>query len=321
MTKIAILDDYQNVALKMADWNLLSEDVEIVVFDDHLAEWERVAERLQGFDIVCIMRERTPFPRALFEALPDLRLLVTSGMRNASIDLEAAVAAGVTVSGTKASGQATAELTWGLILALLRHVPLEDRAMHEGGWQNTIGNELQGKTLGLFGLGRLGSRVAQIGNAFGMEVLAWSQNLTDARASECGARRVDKDALLAASDVVSIHLILSERSRDLLGAAELARMKPTAVLVNTSRGPIVNEAALIEALEHGRIRGAGIDVYDTEPLPYDHPLRKLGNVVLTPHIGYVTEESYRSFYQGMVEAVRAYLDGAPINVIALPDGS
>jgi phosphoglycerate dehydrogenase-like enzyme len=316
MIKLAILDDYQNVALQMADWSVLNDDVEIIIFDDHAVEIDRVAERLQGCEIVCIMRERTPFPRALIEKLPDLKLLVTSGMRNAAVDLAAARDCGITVSGTEGSSHATAELAWGLILALLRHIPLEHQSMREGGWQETLGHDLRGKTLGLLGLGRLGAQVAAVGNAFGMEVLAWSQNLTEERAGECGATRVEMADLLGRADIVSIHLVLSERTRGLLGREEFEQMKSSAALINTSRGPIVNEAALIYALEHGQIHAAGIDVYDVEPLPYDHPLRALDNVILTPHVGYVTEETYRAFYRGMVEDVQAYLAGAPIRVIA-----
>lgn len=315
MTQVAILDDYQNVALEMADWNLLPNGVEIQVFDDHVADLDGVAARLEEFEVICAMRERTPFPRALLERLPNLKLLITSGMRNAAIDVEAAAEAGVIVCGTRAGGHATAELTWGLILCLLRHLPMEHESVVEGGWQVGIGNDLNGKTLGVLGLGRLGGRVAAVGNAFGMKVIAWSQNLTAERAAEHGAERVDLDALLAQSDVVTIHLVLSERTRDLLGRDQLAKMKPTAILINTSRGPIVNEQALIDVLTRRQIRGAGLDVYAVEPLPYDHPIRHLSNVVLTPHVGYVTEETYRLFYGDMVEDIRAYLEGKPIRVI------
>ncbi len=321
MSKIAILDDYQNVALTMADWSVVPDEHEIVVFDDHLADIEQVADRLKDFEIICIMRERTPLPRQLIEMLPNLKLLITSGMRNASIDLAAAADAGVTVCGTGASGFATAELAWSLIQALFRNIGIEDRSMREGGWQNTIGNELRGKTIGILGLGRLGGRVASYARAFEMNVLAWSQNLTAERAAECGAELVPLDDLLARSDIVTVHLVLSDRTRNLLGAAELAKLKPTAYLVNTSRGPIVNEVALMDVLEHGRIRGAGLDVFDVEPLPFDHPMRNLSNAILTPHLGYVTEETYRLFFAEMVENIVAYMDGAPIRVLQAPPTS
>jgi len=318
MTRIAVLDDYQNVALDMADWDRLPDGVEVVTFDDHLFDTDAVAERLAEFDIVCAMRERTPFPRPLLERLPNLKLLITSGARNASIDLRAAAEHGVTVCGTGSVGHGTAELTWGLIIALMRHIPLEYQSVVDGGWMTNVGNDLGGKTLGLIGLGRLGSRVAAVGKAFDMRVVAWSQNLTAERAAEQGVERVELDQLLSESDVVSVHVVLSERTRDLLGRAELAKMKSSAILVNTSRGPIVNEDALVEAVTQGRIRAVGLDVYDVEPLPYDHPLRQLPNALLTPHIGYVTEESYRRFYGDMVENILAYLDGKPIRVIEPP---
>jgi phosphoglycerate dehydrogenase-like enzyme len=314
VTRVAILDDYQGVALRLADWASLPADV--VVFRDHVASEPGVAARLADFDAVVAMRERTPFPRTLIERLPRLRLLVTTGMRNASIDLRAAADRGVVVCGTHGLPSPTAELTWGLILALVRHVPQEDRATREGRWQETLGTTLSGKTLGVLGLGQLGSRVARVGRAFEMEVLAWSQNLTDERAAAVGATRAEsRDALLARADIVTIHLVLSERTRGLLGARELALMRPTAYLVNTSRGPIVDEPALIAVLRAGVIAGAGLDVYDEEPLPPDHPLRRLPNTVITPHLGYVTEETYRIFYPQALEDVRAFLAGAPVRVL------
>ena len=318
--RLAILDDYQRIALDVADWSVVRDRVEITVFDLHLGDADAVAAALRGFEVVCAMRERTPFPRALFGRLPDLRLLVTTGMGNASIDMAAATEHGVTVCGTRSPGHATAELTWGLILAALRHIPREERSVRAGGWQTTIGSDLAGKTLGVIGLGRLGSRVAAIGRAFGMELIAWSQNLTPERARECDAEPVAKDELLARADVVTIHLRLSERTRGLIAARDLAAMKPTAWLVNTSRGPIVNTADLIDALERRAIAGAALDVYDDEPLPPDHKLRRLDNTVLTPHIGYVTAETYRVFYGETVEAVRAWLDGDPVRVIAAAPG-
>ena len=315
MTRVAILDDYQGVARRMADWTDLPAGTELQVFADHLKDIGEVAARLADFDAVVAMRERTAFPRALLEKLPRLKLLVTTGMRNASIDVAAAVERGVVVCGTSGLGYPTAELTWGLILALLRRIPTEDRATREGQWQVSCGLGLNGKTLGVIGLGNLGSRVARVGRAFEMDVLAWSQNLTAARAAEVGATLVSKDELLARSDVVSIHLVLGDRTRGLLGARELSLMKRTAHLVNTSRGPIVEEAALVAALRSGTIAGAGLDVYDDEPLTLDHPLRHLPNTVITPHLGYVTEEGYKIFYGHALEDVKAWLAGQPVRVI------
>ncbi len=315
MKRCAIIDDYQDCALGMADWASLGPDVEVTVFNDHLADEDEVARRLAGFEIVCIMRERTPFPRSLFEKLPDLELLLTSGMRNFSIDLAAAGDHGVVVCGTSSVGYLTAELTWGLILGLARNIPLEDRSTRLGAWQRTVGTGMWGKTLAVLGLGRLGGQVATVGKAFGMEVIAWSQNLTDERCAEIGATRVAKDELFARADVLTIHLILSERTRGLVGAGDLARLKPSAYFINTSRGPIVDEAALIEVLEGGRIAGAALDVFDTEPLPLDHPFRRIENTVITPHLGYVGVESYRGFYGGMVDDIHAWLGAAPINVM------
>ncbi|MGK3995937.1 D-2-hydroxyacid dehydrogenase family protein [Sorangium sp. So ce1024] len=310
--RLAILDDYQGVALRMADWQSLHPAAQVQAFGDHLDDLDALAERLRPFDGVVLMRERTPFPRALLERLPRLRLLVTAGMRNASIDIAAATERGVQVSGTDMLPYPTAELTWGLILALFRQIPREDRATREGRWQTTLGLGLKGKTLGLVGLGRLGGQVARVGSAFGMEVIAWSQNLTAERAAEVGARLTTKDELFGSADVVSIHLVLSPRTRGLVGAAELARMKPTAFLVNTSRGPIVDEEALVAALRGRRIAGAGLDVFEPEPLPAGHPLLALDNTVITPHLGYVTEEGYRLLYGQAVEDIRAFLDGKPL---------
>jgi len=312
MTRVAILDDYQGVARRMADWTSLPAGTELVIFADHLNDAGAVAARLADFDAVVAMRERTAFPRALLEKLPRLRLLVTTGMRNASIDVGAAVERGVIVCGTAGLPYPTAELTWGLILALVRRIPTEDRATREGRWQVSCGLGLNGKTLGVIGLGGLGSRVAKVGRAFEMDVIAWSQNLTAARAAEVGATLVAKDDLLVRADVVSIHLVLGDRTRRLIGARELSRMKRTAYLVNTSRGPIVDEAALVAAVRQGTIAGAGLDVYDEEPLPLDHPLRNLPNTVITPHLGYVTEEGYRIFYGQALEDVKAWLAGKPV---------
>jgi len=316
MARVALLDDYQGVALRMADWKSLPAGTDVVAFSDHLADEGALATRLADFDIVMAMRERTAFTRSLLERLPKLRLLITAGMRNASIDMKAAAERGVLVCGTAGLPYPTAELAWGLILGLMRRIPAEDRATREGRWQVSLGLGLNGKTLGVLGLGTLGSRVAKVGRAFEMEVLAWSQNLTRARAEEVGATLVAKDELLARSDIVSIHLVLSERTRGLLGARELGLMKRSAYLVNTSRGPIVDEAALIDALRNGIIAGAGLDVFDPEPLPADHPFRSLPNIVVTPHLGYVTEETYRVFYGHALEDVQAFLRGAPVRVLS-----
>jgi phosphoglycerate dehydrogenase-like enzyme len=321
MFRVAILDDYQETALRLADWASLHPQAEITVLNTHIADREVLAKRLHDCDAIVAMRERTPFPAALLERLPNLKLLITAGMRNAAIDIDAAASRGVTVCGTDMLPYPTAELTWGLILAFARNIAHEDRAMREGKWQTTIGTGLKGKTLGLLGLGKLGAQVAAIGKAFGMTSIAWSQNLTAEHAASVGVRRVDKAALFAEADVISIHLVLGERTRGLVKAEDLARMKKTAFLVNTSRGPIVEEAALVAALAEGRIGGAAIDVYDNEPLPADHPLRRLANTVLTPHLGYVTAENYRLVYGQAVEAIAAYLAGTPVRVIAKPSGT
>ncbi|MBI2872274.1 MAG: D-2-hydroxyacid dehydrogenase family protein [Chloroflexi bacterium] len=313
--RVAVLDDYQGVALEMADWSVLPRDTRVQVFRDHLASADAVAERLRGFDVVAAMRERTPFDRGLLGHLPDLRLLVTTAMANASIDLDAATEMGVLVCGTRGLGYPTAELTWGLVLALLRHIPQEDAATRQGHWQTTVGIGLQGKVLGVMGLGRLGSQVASIGAAFGMSVIAWSQNLTAERTAKFGVTLVAKDELFARSDILSIHLRLSDRTTGLVGARELGLMKPTAYLINTSRGPIVDEAALIQALQARAIAGAGLDVFDEEPLPPDHAFKRLDNTVLTPHLGYVTREGYEVFYGDTVEDIAAYLRGQPIRVL------
>ncbi|SOD99464.1 D-2-hydroxyacid dehydrogenase family protein [Blastococcus haudaquaticus] len=315
MHRIAVLDDYQSVAADFCDWSRLPDPAEVVEFHDFVGDPDELVARLQPFDVVVAMRERTRFPREVLERLPDLRLLVTTGMRNKSIDVAAAAELGVTVCGTASQPTATAELTWGLILAALRHIPQEDAGMRAGGWQTTIGGDLAGATLGVIGLGRLGSQVARIGNAFGMDVVGWSQNLTAERAAEVGARRVEREELFATADVVTVHLLWSKRTRGLIGADDFALMKHTAVFVNTSRGPIVDTAALIDALRDGRIAGAGIDVYDEEPLPRDHPLRELRNAVLTPHLGYVTRATYEVFYRDSVEDVAAFLAGEPLRVI------
>ena len=319
MVKIAVLDDYQRVARDCADWSSLPDDADVKFFHDHLAEEGAVAERLQDFEIVGIMRERTPFTRSLIERLPKLRLLVTTGVLNASIDVAAAQDHGVTVCGTPAPGHATAELAFGLILALARNLVLEAGAMKSGGWQTTVGRDLHGATLGIIGLGRLGGRIAAMAQAADMRVIAWSQNLTAERAAECGVQAVTKETLLSEADFITIHLKFSARTRNVIDAEALALMKPGAYLVNTSRGPIVNEDALVAALEERRIAGAAIDVYDHEPVAPDHRLRRLDNLLATPHIGYVTRETYQAFYGGVVEAMSAFLRGKPVRVIRPPD--
>ncbi len=313
--RAAILDDYQNCALSLADWSRIAADVDVTVFNRPFESAEDAARALEPFEIVCAMRERTALGRDLLSRLPNLKLLVTTGLRNAAIDLNAARDLGVMVCGTQVMGHATAELTWTLILGLARHLPIEAANMRSGGWQTTLGGDLRGKTLGVIGLGRLGSQVAKVGQAFGMEVVAWSQNLTPERAREVGVPAVSKDELFTGSDVVTVHLVLGDRTRGLVGEQEFAKMKPTAFLINTSRGPIVDTTALIAALQASRIAGAGIDVYDQEPLAPDHPLRSCPNALLTPHIGYVTEETYRVFYGQTVDAITAYLAGEPIRVL------
>jgi len=307
--KIAVLDDYQGVALKMADWSAVLARADVDVFSDHLDAADAVAQRLLPYDIVCVMRERTPLRAAMLERLPNLKLIASTGPRNASIDLKAAAECDIAVVHTGYFGSPTLELTWALILGSARHIVAEAAAVRGGGWQHTIGDDLSGKTLGIIGLGNLGSQVAKIGLAFGMRVLAWSQNLTAEKAAAVGANLVSKEALLRQSDFVSIHLVLSERTRGLIGAAELSLMKPSARLVNTSRGPIVVEAALIAALRAGQIAGAAIDVYDVEPLPADHPYRNLEHLLATPHIGYVSRALYERFYRDTVSNILAWLDG------------
>jgi phosphoglycerate dehydrogenase-like enzyme len=287
----------------------------VVALEQHIDDADELVEALSEAEIVVAMRERTPLTAAIFDRLPDLKLLITTGMANASIDVAAARANGIVVCGTASKLPPTAELSWGLILSLLRSIPAESAAMREGGWQSTIGGDLDGATLGLVGLGRLGRKMATIGQAFGMEVLAWSENLSAEAALEAGAEPVEKLALFERADIVSVHYKLSKRSRGLVGAAEIGAMKPSAYLVNTSRGPIVDTDALLAALESGAIAGAGLDVYDTEPLPADHPLRRAPRTVLTPHLGYVTEDTYTTYFSDAVEDVLAYLDGAPVRVL------
>ena len=318
MRTCLILDDYQQAALTLADWGRLSGRVAVSALSDHIADREALIARIDQAEILVIMRERTPFPAALLERLPRLELLVTSGMRNLAIDIAAANARGVTVCGTESSPTPPTELTWALILGLARQLPLEHQNLRTGGpWQSTVGTDLAGATLGVLGLGKIGSRVAEIGRAFGMRVIAWSPNLDDGRAAAAGVERAgSKEALLEASDVVTIHLVLGDRTRGLLGEAELRRMRRDAILVNTSRAPIVDQAALVRALTEQWIAGAGLDVFQTEPLPPDSPFRSLPNVLALPHLGYVSRNNYRTFFTQAVEDIEAWLAGSPIRTLA-----
>jgi len=315
--RCAILDDYQNVALNAADWSKVAGDLDIKVFNAHIDGEDKVVKALQGFEIVCAMRERTAFPRGVIEKLPELKLLITTGLRNASIDVAAANERGVIVCGTPSLGNPTSGIAIGLILELTRHIGYENARMKAGvPWQTTIGMDLEGLTLGVLGLGKLGTRTAKIAQAFGMKVIAWSQNLTAEKCKEVGVDYVSKEELFRQADFVTIHVILSQRTRGLVGAKELGLMKPSAFIINTSRGPIIEEAALLAALRENKIAGAGLDVFDIEPLPIDHPLRKMDNVVLTPHLGYVAMQNYRAYFGGVVDDIRAFLDGKPVRVIA-----
>ena len=307
MIRIAILDDYQNVALEMADWSPLAGRAQITVFNDHLSSLDAIVERLLPFDVVCVMRERTPLPRSVIERLPQLKLIASTGPRNAAIDIDAAAERGIVVAHTGYDARPTIEMTWALILASVRQVATENVHLRAGGWQLTMGESLHGKTLGVLGLGNIGSEVARIGLAFGMEVITWSQNLTPHKAQACGARLVSKEELIRNADILTIHLVLSQRTRGLVGAVELQAMKPSARLINTSRGPIVDEPALIEALRERRIAGAAIDVFDIEPLPTDHPFRSLDNVLATPHIGYVARDLYSIFFGDTVKNITRWL--------------
>jgi D-3-phosphoglycerate dehydrogenase len=316
--RCAILDDYQNVALKMADFSALKKDVDITVFNEPLGGQDKVVKALTDFEIIVGMRERTPFPRAVIDALPKLKLLITTGARNASFDLEAAKARNVVVCGTRSVGSPTAGIAVGLMLELTRRIGHENARMKAGElWQSTVGLDLEGQTLGIIGLGKLGTRVANIAKAFGMKVTAWSQNLTADKCREVGVDFAgSKEDLLRQADFVTIHVILSPRSRGMIGAAELALMKPTAFIVNTSRGPIIDEAALLASLKEKRIAGAGLDVFEVEPLPQGHRLRSLDNVVLTPHLGYVSVQNYRAYFAGVVEDIRGWMDGKPVRVMS-----
>jgi phosphoglycerate dehydrogenase-like enzyme len=313
--RVAVLDDYQRVARDFADWTHLPAGVEPTFFHAPFADREAAVAALAPFEVIVAMRERTAFPAGVIARLPALRLLVTTGMRNAAIDLNACRAKGVTVCGTGAVGTPTAELTWGLILALVKRIPAEDRALREGAWQTGMTTSLGGKRLGVVGLGKLGTQVARVGAAFGMEVVAWSPNLTDDRAHAGGARRVEKGELFATADVVTLHLVLSQPTRGIVGAAEISAMKPSAILVNTARAGLVDEAALIAALREGRLGGAGMDVFAIEPLPAGSPLRAAPNTMLTPHLGYVTAENYQVFYRNAVEDIVAWAAGKPVRVL------
>jgi phosphoglycerate dehydrogenase-like enzyme len=310
MKRVAVLDDYQNVAGEMADWSVLDGRATTTIFNDHIADEAGLVERLKPFDVVCVMRERTPLTRRILEQLPNVRLIASTGGRNASIDLEAADERGIVVAHTGYISSPTVELTWALILASTRDIVQEANSVRGGGWQTSVGHDLEGTTLGVLGMGTIGSRVAQIACAFGMHVIAWSQNLDEPRAAAAGARLVTRKELFRRSDILSIHLVLSRRTRGLVGEADLALMKPSSRLINTSRGPIVEESALIAALRERRIAGAALDVFDVEPLPADHPFHTLENVLCTPHIGYVTRREYEIFYRDTIKNIVAWLDGA-----------
>ena len=319
MTRLrcAILDDYFDITLKLADWSKIADRVDVTVFNQPFTSSEAAASALKDFEIICVMRERTPFPRSLLAALPKLKLLITSGMRNASIDSEAAKEQGVVFCGTQWNRDPTSALTMGLILELTRSIGRENARMHAGEpLQKFIGLEIDGRTLGIIGLGKLGAKVAGLAKAFGMNVIAWSPNLTAERCKEVGVGYATKEELFANADIITVHVVLSDRSRGLVGRADLARMKPSAFLVNTSRGPIVDETALLEILQQNKIAGAAIDVFSVEPLPTDHPFRKLDNLVLTPHLGYVTEEGFRAHYTQMVEGIGGWLKGEPVRRLA-----
>ena len=313
--QIAVIDDWQNVASDVVDWSVLDAIGQVSFLHDYPADTATMIERLQGFEVICLMRERSTIDQALLQGLPKLKLLVTGGMRNAAVDIPAANALGIQVCGTDSYKQAAPELTWALIMASTRNLLAEANSLRAGDWQQGLGGDLHGKTLGILGLGSIGQRIAQFGKVFGMRVIAWSENLTPERAAESGATWVSKRELFEQADIVSIHLVLSDRSRGLVDAQALAWMKPTARLVNTARGPIVDEAALIDALANGRLAGAALDVFDQEPLPLDHPFRRLPNVLATPHVGYVSEHNYRQFYAQMIEDIQAWADGSPIRVL------
>jgi len=318
MKRLAIIDDYEELALKMGNWESLSPEIQTDVFNDHIVGEEALVERLLSYDILMIMRERTPFPRSIIEKLPNLKLLVTSGPRNNSVDLAACSDRGIVVSGTGSRKSPPTEQTWALILALLKKIIQADQRTRSGKWGGDATVELADKTLGVLGLGRLGGAVSRVAQAFGMKVIAWSQNLTAQRAEELGVLKVDKDELFKTADIVTVHLVLSDRTRGIVSAKEIGLMKPTAYIINTARGPIIEEAALIDALKNRRIAGAGIDVFDVEPLPPDHPMLKLDNTVLSPHLGYVSEENFKTYFTQAVEDIAAWSDGQAIRVLESP---
>lgn len=316
MKTCVILDDYQDAALRAADWGRIADRVAVSAVHDYLPDEDAVVRRIAGAEIVVIMRERTPFPARLFDRLPKLRLLITSGMRNASIDLAAARAKGVTVCGTASSGAPPVELTWALILGLARQIVTETGNLRRNGpWQSSVGVDLAGARLGIVGLGKIGTQMAKVAQAFGMDVVAWSPNLTDERAAAAGVARVDRESLFETSDFVTIHLVLSPSTRGLIGLADLKRMKNSAFLINTARAPIVDQQALVTALEQGWIAGAGLDVFETEPLPSNHPFRRLPNVLATPHLGYVSWRNYRTFFGEGLEDIEAWLGGTPVRTL------
>ena len=314
--RCAVLDDYQNVALKFAEWEQVAADVEVVVFNRPMSGPDEVHRALGDFAIVCMMRERTPFRRGTIEALPNLKLLITTGARNASIDMAAAAERGITVCGTSSFGNPTTGITFGLILELTRRIGYEHVRLKCGElWQSTLGPDIEGKTLGIIGLGKLGLRVAGVAKAFGMRVIAWSPNLTPEKCQEVGVEYATKDDLFRNADIITIHVQLGDRSRGLVTAKEFGVMKPTAYIINTARGPIIDEKALIAALDEHRIAGAGLDVFDIEPLPLDHPFRRMDNVVITPHLGYVSQQNYQHYFRDIVANIRAFIDGKPVRVI------
>jgi len=307
LPQIAVLDDYQNVAFSYGDWSTIRKNADVTVFNHHMASQEEITDSLQPFQVVCVMRERTPLTRAILSKLPNLKLIVSTGRRNASIDTAAAEELGITISITGYHSSGAPELTWALLLAMARHVVAESTSLREGNWQREVGVDLKGKTIGIVGLGNIGSTIARYATAFEMEVIAWSENLTSEKANEQGARLVSKEELFKTADFVTLHLVLSQRSRDTVTSLEFNVMKPSAYLINTSRGPLINEDDLINALQNRKIAGAAIDVYDIEPLPVDHALRKLDNVLATPHIGYVTEDTYQIFYENTISRIEEWL--------------
>lgn len=305
--KIAVLDDYQNAALQMADWTSLGKVAEITVFNDHLFGQAEIAERLKPFDVICLMRERTPVNRELLSKLPNLKLIISTGLRNASIDSAAVRELGIQLENTGYVGSGAPELTWALLMAIARKIPQENASIKNGGWQNTIGTDIKGKTIGIIGLGNIGAKIASIAHIFDMNVIAWSENLTEEKSTAKGAQLVSKEYLFENADFITVHLVLSERSKGIIGASDLGLMKPTAYVINTSRGPLIDENALIDVLKANKIAGAALDVFETEPLPADHPFRTLDNVLATPHIGYVTEDTYKLFFKDTVEIIENWI--------------